>query len=327
MNRTGAMSSLTVWLVFCLIFSGCGSETSDNSASASKSEKSSDTQQTSFVEINDIRDVKLSEYGLNNSVNLTYNGSMVEQMAELMGAKKVVPTLGEALDADAKGIQELVTNTEWSCIDTIDGKNIQTAVFFWDDGTGRYRRMNITDGQIIESAHSFNWQVIDDKLLILLKDSGEEINPVISGEEMTITIDGKESSLARNGEDYIIQGGEYSHSELSGKWKMVYCVSSSDNENLMNAGILSYLEFLEDGNVKFQFDFEFVRMFIKSGKYQLCEGKLMDGFLNKAWYCTLEGKNEASDSEGNCYCEFTLYGDYLLVHCSKDNDSTSRYNL
>ncbi|MBO6197740.1 MAG: hypothetical protein J6O03_09670 [Butyrivibrio sp.] len=121
--------------------------------------------------------------------------------------------------------------------------------------------------------------------------------------------------------------GEYSFSELEGRWKMIYCVSSSDDSNLVNAGVNSFMEFTGDGKMRFQFFFEYVQMYVPEGEYHLCDGPMMDDILNQAWYCTLEDVNTYSEENGKCYCDFTLYGDHIIARISMDGDNVSYLGL
>ncbi len=121
--------------------------------------------------------------------------------------------------------------------------------------------------------------------------------------------------------------GEYSFSELEGRWKMVYCVSSSDDSNLVNAGVNSFMEFTGDGKMRFQFFFEYVQMYVPEGEYHLNDGPMMDDILNQAWYCSLEEKNSYSEDNGMCYCDFTLYGNCIIARISMDGDNVSYLGL
>ncbi len=248
----------------------------------------------------------------------TMSASLLE-MNKMLGA-------GET-GAGSDDIRERIADTQWSSLTQINGENIQKAFFFWNDGSGRYRKMNVSDGQKVLEGRALTWEVKDQKIEVSFLDNNDKLEPEITDNTMNVSYGEEELVLDRNGDDYIIQGGEYSFSELEGRWKMIYCVSSSDDSNLVNAGVNSFMEFAGDGKMRFQFFFEYVQMYVPEGEYHLCDGPMMDDILNQAWYCNLEDVNTYSEENGKCYCDFTLYGDRIIARISMDGDNVSYLGL
>lgn len=120
-----------------------------------------------------------------------------------------------------------------------------------------------------------------------------------------------------------IPGDAVNPVDLTGKWKMEYGTMSSDPQiDLAQLG-LSYFEFLDNGNVKFQFSFEYIQYFSKETGYEVVDGDIGYGLEDNGWYAIIDADNEIDDTPYDHYtCSFTAYEDALVAVISGDGEST-----